>query len=313
MKPAILVSLCILAIGFAVLTMVITDDLTAKQQQISRIKVLLSKVPQTVDIPVFQGKPQDVQELATLSASAVHVEDRATGAELFSLNDTKPRYPASTAKMMTAIVARQIYNLDTPLTVREEVFADGSAIGFKVGEQVTVRNLLAVLLIHSGNDASFVLANNAPGGYDHFIELMNMEATQLGLDGTRFANSSGLDDPLQQSTADDLATLGSELLKDKFLAELVKTKYLTITDVSGKISHPMVNRDELLGEVPGVIGIKTGTTDSAGENLVTAIEKKNRQTLFVVLGSTQRYPEMSQLISWIDRHYVWHTLQVPQQ
>lgn len=313
MKPAILVSLCILAIGFAVLSRIIQEDTTLKSKRIEQITAKLSTVPKTVDVPVYKGRPQDVNELASISASAVHVEDRATGAELFSLNDTKLRYPASTAKMMTAMVARKIFNLDTPLTVREEAFADGSTIGFAVGEQVTVRNLLAVLLIHSGNDAALVLANNAPGGYDHFIELMNIEAEELGLKNTHFANASGLDDPKQQTTAADLAKLGSALLEDKFLAELVKTKYLTVTDTTGRISHPMVNRDELLGVIPGVIGIKTGTTESAGENLVSAIEKNNRQILYVVLGSTQRYPEMSQLITWINKHYVWQTLEVPQQ
>jgi len=313
MKPAILVSLCILAIGFAALSMVMKREVSGKHARIQQINELIEKVPKTVDVPFFQGKPQVIQELATISATAVHVEDRATGAELFSLNDTKPRYPASTAKMMTALVARQIYSLDSSLTVREEAFADGSTLGFNVGEQVSVRNLIAVLLIHSGNDAAFVLANNAPGGYDDFIELMNREAARLGLHGTRFANASGLDDQSQRTTANDLATLADELLKDKFLAELVKTKYLTITDVSGMITHPLVNRNELLGVLPGVIGIKTGTTDSAGENLVTAIERKNRQTLYVVMGSTQRYSEMTQLISWIDTHYEWQTIQVPQQ
>ena len=171
MKPAILVSLCILAIGFAALTKVISGDLQEKQTQVTQLDTLLAAVPTSVDVPVFIGKPRDIQELSTLSASAVHVEDRETGTELYSFNDTKLRYPASTAKMMTAIVARKVYTVDTPLTIREEVFADGSNIGFEVGERITVRNLLAVLLIHSGNDAAFVLANNAPGGYDRFIEL----------------------------------------------------------------------------------------------------------------------------------------------
>jgi len=313
MKPAILVSLCILAIGFAALTKVISGDLQEKQTQVTQLDTLLAAVPTSVDVPVFIGKPRDIQELSTLSASAVHVEDRETGTELYSFNDTKLRYPASTAKMMTAIVARKVYTVDTPLTIREEVFADGSNIGFEVGERITVRNLLAVLLIHSGNDAAFVLANNAPGGYDRFIELMNLEAKQLGLQNTNFENSSGLDDPDQQTTAADLARLGSALLEDELLADLVKTKYMTVSDTTGFIQHPMVNRNLLLDEIPGTVGIKTGTTESAGENLVTAIERQNRQTLYVVLGSSQRYPEMTQLISWIERNYAWQTLEVPQQ
>lgn len=313
MKVAILLSLLILTIGLAALLLVIRSDNRAKQAQVDSISQKLVDLPDTVDVPVFVGPVEDSQHLSSLSATAVHIQDRATGTQLLARKNTEPRYPASTAKMMTALVARQIYNLDTALTVREEAFADGSSIGFQIGEQVTVRNLLAVLMIHSGNDAAFVLANNAPGGYQHFIDLMNIEAKRLGLTGSFFVNASGLDDNQQQTTASDLAVLGEAVLADPFLADLAKTKYLTITDVSGKITHRMVNRDELLGVIPGVVGIKTGTTDSAGENLVTALQRNGRLTLYVVLGSKNRYPEMTQLISWIDKHYTWRTLPVPER
>lgn len=312
MKPAILVSLVILAIGLAALVSVIQTDMSEKQAQIDSTTQKLTNIPKSVDVPIFIGPVDESQSLASLSATAVHIQDRETGTQLLARKNTEPRYPASTAKMMTALVARQIYSLDTPLTVREEAFADGSSIGFQIGEQITVRNLLAVLMIHSGNDAAFVLANNAPGGYQHFIDLMNIKAKQLGLKGSHFENASGLDDPNQQTTAADLALLGDALLEDPFLADLVKTKYLTITDVSGNISHRMVNRDELLGVLPGVMGIKTGTTESAGENLVTALQRNGRQTLYVILGSSERYSEMRRLISWVDKHYAWRTLPVPQ-
>lgn len=312
MKPALLVSLLILACGLAGLLIIIRSDVTKLENEHTRLSQKLSKLPKEVDVPVFEGKESDVRQLASLSATAIYVADRETGSLLYERNADQQRYPASTAKMMTAIVAKQIYDLDTVLPIREEAYAEGSSIGFVVGEELKVRDLLAILLIHSGNDAAFVLANNAPGGYAHFIDLMNLEAKRLGLTETTFVNASGLDDPKQQTTAEDLAVIGSALLEDPFLAQLVRTKYLTVTDTSGLFSHPLVNRDELLGVVPGVIGIKTGTTESAGESLVTALEHDDRQTLFVMLESSQRYPEMIQLIRWINAHYSWKKIEAPQ-
>lgn len=311
MKPAILVSLVILAVGLGGLWLVIHQDLSQKQAQLQTISAKLAQLPTEVEVPVFTGTARDIQQLATISATAALVIDKETGAQLYANNSAEPRYPASTVKMMTAIVARQIYPLDRLLTVREEAFADGSTIGFQIGEQLTVRDLLAILLIHSGNDAAFVLANNAPGGYNHFVELMNLQAKELGLTSTHFVNSSGLDDPEQQTSAEDLAKIGARLLEDPLLAQFVRTKYLTVSDASGRISHPLVNRDELLGVVPGVIGIKTGTTEAAGENLVTAVQAGNRQTILVLLGSSQRYPEMTQLMRWVNSHYSWKTVRPP--
>lgn len=311
MKPALVVSLLILAIGLAGLLLVIRQQLVQTESRSTELATKMAKLPREVSVPVFVGDRAELKQLATLSATAIQVEDRDTGAVLFARQADQLRYPASTAKMMTAIVARQIYDLDTPLTIREEAFADGSSIGFVVGEQLTVRDLLAILLIHSGNDAAFVLANNSPGGYSRFIELMNVEARRLGLSQTTFTNASGLDDPNQQTTAADLATISSKLLDDEFLAQLVRTKYLTVSDTTGRFSHPLVNRHELLGVVPGVIGVKTGTTESAGENLVTALQRDNRQTLLVMLESQQRYPEMIQLINWINQHYDWQVVTAP--
>src|SRR6185369_3163615 len=126
MKPAIVVSLLILALGLGWLLIAIKLELNAKETRLQEIDDKLANIPKSVDVPVFRGKTSDANELATMSATAVHIEDRATGAWLYDFNGNQQRYPASTAKMMTAIVARQIYDLDTPLTVREEAFADGS-------------------------------------------------------------------------------------------------------------------------------------------------------------------------------------------
>gem|GEM_PF-708662 len=310
-KSAVVMSLVILALGLGALSFVIQQRVGEQEVHLAKIEQTLSQLPDQVTVPVYTGSVLDAAKLSTISATSIFVEDSETGTTLFQLQGDEKRYPASTAKMMTALVARKIYDLDTPLTVREEAFADGSSTGFAIGEQLKVRDLLAVLLIHSGNDAAFVLANNAPGGYPRFVELMNLEAKRIGMKNTTFKNASGLDDAEQQSTAADLALLARQLLEDPLLAQLVRTKYQTVSDTSGKLTHPLVNRNELLGMKPGIIGVKTGTTNSAGENLVIAEEHDGRRKIVVMLGSKQRYPEMLQLLGWLNSNYVWQVEKAP--
>ncbi len=308
-KPALLLSLLILVLGGGSLLFVIWQKIQTDRTRVAHIDQLLAKLPAEIEIPVFAKNAAADKRITAFTATSIYVQDRKTGTILYQLKADQKRYPASTAKMMTAIVARKIYDLDQVLPVQEEAFTEGTATGFAVGEKLKVRDLLAILLIHSGNDAAFVLANNAPGGYNHFVELMNSEASQLGLNSTTFTNPSGLDDQKQQSTAIDLAKLGEIVLADPFLASLVRTRRLTVTDSSGRLVHPLINRNELLGVIPGVIGIKTGTTESAGENLVTAVRQDDRDTIIVLLGSQQRYYETLNILSWLDTQITWQRIQ----
>jgi D-alanyl-D-alanine carboxypeptidase (penicillin-binding protein 5/6) len=245
------------------------------------------------------------------TASGIYVMDRQSGSILFQKNPQEQKYPASTAKMMTALVARKFYALDQELTVREEAFATGSSAHFKLGERLTVKTLLAALLIPSGNDAAFVLANNHPGGYDGFVAAMNARAHELHLDNTMFKNPSGLDSDSQESTARDLAILANEVMKDPLLRDIVGTKQVTLTDVTGKLTHRVITTQELLGVVDGVVGIKTGTTQFAGENLVTEVDRDGHQVIFVVLGSKDRFSETRQLIDWVFGRYSWQRFEFP--
>jgi serine-type D-Ala-D-Ala carboxypeptidase (penicillin-binding protein 5/6) len=311
MKSALFISLFILLCGLGGLIGFIWQDAYLIEKQIDKKEHTLTELPAEIELPKIVSNEQGSAALASASATGVLIQDRQSGAVVFAKSANQLRYPASTAKMMTAIIARKLYDLDDVLTVREEAFAEGTAVGFEVGEQFKVRDLLAALLLHSGNDAAFVFANNTEGGYDQFVKMMNEEAQKLGLEDTTFVNPSGLDDESQQSTAADLAKLGEALLSDSFLAELVKTKRLTIRDTSGVFAHQLINRNELLEVIPGVFGIKTGTTESAGENLVTAVRRGDREFLIVLLGSQARYIETLQALHWIDDSLTWETRKAP--
>lgn len=259
-------------------------------------------------VPIYQDDISVEDALPDLSASAVYVMDRESGAILFQRNAEVARYPASVAKLMTALVSRQLYALDKVLEVKEEAFTTGTVVGLQIGEKLTVADLLHALLIPSGNDAAFVLANNHPLGYRGFINDMNVKAQQLHLTRTFYENPSGLDIEKQESTARDIAILSHEVMKDPVLREMVGRRTMSITDISGTIVHELHTTHELLGQVEGVVGIKTGTTAYAGENLVTQVERDGHEIIIVVLGSEDRFLDTRNIIDWTFTHYEWQTV-----
>ncbi len=283
-----------------------TKLLPSSDSQNVGVEAAQIKAPLT--IPVYQGTLPKENSVASLSASAIYIMDRESGAILYQKNANDPRYPASTAKMMTALISRQVYSLDRVLTVTEAAFTTGTVAGLKLGEEITVENLLKALLIPSGNDAALVLGENHPFGYQGFVVQMNQEAKALHLNKTVFHNVSGLDSDNELSTARDLAILANQLMKDPVLREIVGTSQTKITDQSGKQIHYLRSTQELYGQVPGVVGIKTGTTEFAGENLITEIDRGNHQVIIVVLGSTDRFGETKYLINWVFSHYQWQTI-----
>lgn len=242
--------------------------------------------------------------VASLSARSLYVLDVTSATPLLSKNPERPEYPASTTKLMTALVARQNYELAMPITITNRDTSFGTIIGLQPGEVLTVRDLLAAVVIRSGNDAAVALANHYPGGSAAFVNVMNQVAKSIGLTHTTFSNADGLDVFEQQTTARDLSIIAREAALDPVLAELANTKNLTITDQSG-IQHQLRNTNALLGVEPGVVGLKTGTTEQAGEVLITLVERDNRQVLIVLMGSQNRYDETRAILRWVFDHYQW--------
>lgn len=241
----------------------------------------------------------------TLSSRAVYVMDVNSGSILLQKNADQERAPASTTKMLTALTARKIYQLDQVFEVKEEAFTQGNGMELEIGEQITVQNLLNGLLIASGNDAAFTLANNHPLGYQGFITQMENLAQELNLDNTFFTNPSGLDSEKHKTTAHDLAIMAKEIMKDDFLKSIVGTKSKVISDVSGSRQHQLENTNSLLGVEAGVVGIKTGTTWEAGETLVTQVDRDDKSIIIVVMGSQNRYDETKAVIDWVFENYQW--------
>ena len=246
-----------------------------------------------------------------LSAQGVYAVDVDSGISLYEKNPDAPLLPASTTKIITALVALDYYQLDSVLTVGKEVNVTGQKMRLYPGEKMKVEDLLYGLLVYSANDAAEVLAKNYEGGYDAFINAMNAKAQSLSLANSHFDNPVGLDGNSQRSTARDLVRVSEVAMRNPTFSKIVGTKDKVVTDVSGKILHNLKNVNELLGIVTGVVGVKTGWTESSRENLVTYIVLDNHKIMIALLGSSDRFGETKELINWIFENYNWQEVKNP--
>jgi D-alanyl-D-alanine carboxypeptidase len=240
-----------------------------------------------------------------LSAQGALAVDLKSGVPLYEKNADAPLLPASTTKIITALVALDYYPLDQVLTVGKGVRVDGQKMGLSIGEQMRVEDLLYGLLVYSANDAAETLAANYSGGRVAFVDAMNSKAKEVSMINSHFANPVGFDEDDQRSTARDLVRASEVAMRSPEFARIVSTKQIIITDVSGKKSYNLKNINELLGAIPGVIGVKTGWTENARENLVTNVERDGNKLMIVVLGSQDRFGETKELINWIFGSYEW--------
>jgi D-alanyl-D-alanine carboxypeptidase (penicillin-binding protein 5/6) len=239
-----------------------------------------------------------------ISADGVVVYDVASGTVMYGRNADKSLSPASTTKIMTALVALDSFGLDDVVTVHT-IANSGQVMGLVPGEQMTVENLLYGALVFSGNDAAWALAEYYPGGVDKFVEAMNARAAKLHLTHSHFTNPVGYDDPDHKMTAMDLTRLAAYALTNKTIAKIVAIPQITISDISYTHFHALTNVNQLLGKIPGVAGIKTGWTEDAGENLVTLIDRNGHKVIIVVLKSQNRFGDTISLINWTFSAFNW--------
>lgn len=244
-----------------------------------------------------------------VSAQAVYAKDLDSRQVLYEKDSESLHLPASTAKMVTALVAMGYYPEDTVLEV-DDFYVEGQKMGLVEGEKITVGDLLYGLLVYSANDAAEVLARNYPGGRDLFITSMNLKAKELGLEKSNFTNPAGLDGESQVTTARELVQIAESAMQDHRFAEIVGSKEKTITSVDGEYLHKLENTNELLEEVPGVLGVKTGWTESARENLVVYINRDDRRIVISLMGSQDRFGEAKEIIEWIFGNYEWLEVEV---
>lgn len=231
--------------------------------------------------------------LPTISAQAAYILDDSSKVVLFAKNDTVRFSPASTTKMMTALVALDYYKMDDVITIKRSGVIP-VVVGFPLGDKITFSNMLYAMLLPSGNDVAFALADNYPGGEKAFVEQMNKKAKLMHLDNTHFGDPVGLADDEDFSTVRDMAILAAYAKAHPVLSGIVATKEKVITDLRGD-SYDLINTNKLLG-FDGVDGVKTGYTGEAGEVLATSAEIHGHRFIMIVMKSDDRFADTKKLL-----------------
>jgi serine-type D-Ala-D-Ala carboxypeptidase (penicillin-binding protein 5/6) len=254
----------------------------------------------------------------TLAARSWLLLEMGSGQVLTAEKPDERIEPASLTKLMTAYLTfaalrQKTIALDTPVTVSQRAWkTGGSKMFIQVETQVRVEDLIKGMIVQSGNDACVALAEAIAGSEESFAQMMNREAKRLGMTSSNFTNSTGLPDPQLYTTARDLATLSSALIRD-FPEEY--RKYYSMKEFRyNNITQP--NRNRLLWIDSTVDGVKTGHTDAAGYCLISSSLRDKRRLLSVVLGaksSSMRASESLKLLNWGFQSYDAVTLQAKEQ
>ena len=268
-------------------------------------------------IPIGQVFSADSAEQPSISAASAILLDNKTGKVLYNKNENKKMYPASTTKILTAIIVIENCNLDTIATASYDAIMsipDGySTANIQIGEQLTIEQLLELLLVHSANDAANVLAEFVGGSTDSFVSIMNTKINEFGLTNSHFTNVYGLHDDNHYTTAHDLAFIMKYCLNNNTFRKIAGQASCAIpaTNKYGTRSYNSTN--ELL--VPNstyyykyLTTGKTGFTSQAKECLVSSAYKNNLELIGVVLGSTNRFADTRNIYEYAYSNYSIKTI-----
>ena len=274
-------------------------------------------LPPTLSEPLaLQGGWIEVQPIPHLKKDHVAPEvqaraalliDNATGLVLYEKNADESLPMASLTKIMTAVMILEHHQLDEVVTISSN-YADleGVKIFLHQGEQMTVGSLLQALLLPSAGDAAMALAEYHSGSVEAFVEEMNQRAKSLNLMHTHFKNPVGLDEEGHVSTASDLAQLARYAMHFSAFRNIVNQPSAAIESVDGRFSYALTNTNRLLASYLDVLGIKTGTTDEAGESVINlARNEQGHEVLSVLLNSPDRFQESKSMLDWAFRSYLW--------
>lgn len=264
----------------------------------------------------------------TIYSPSCILMEASSGKILYEKNANQVRYPASTTKIMTAILVLENCELTDVATVSRNAIhsipADYVLCNIKEGEELTIEQLLNVLLIPSANDAAVVLAEHVSGSVSKFSDLMNEKAKEIGCKNTHFVNPNGIHNKNHVSTAYDLALIGRYAMKNDTFRGIVKKTQYTLpatnkysqTDRTFKTTNDLLIKSKSNYYYPDAIGVKTGYTGDAGNCLVASAKRDNMEVISVVLGANFTKEGLSEksldsitLLDYAFDHYAIQTLQ----
>jgi len=266
------------------------------------LTILANKEVSTLNLwlPSLKNKIAANFETPEISAKSALIFDTTSKEVLYSKNPTEKLPMASLTKIMTAIVAAENKRSDDSYVVNQDDLVGEDSMGLDVGEKLSLEELMYGMMLHSGNDAAEVLANNFPNGREAFIKAMNSKVKALGLKDTNFTNPTGLEgDGKQYTTAYDVTVMTQYALANfPLFSQVVSTFDYNIPETSTHKAFFLENETNLLTSYPGVKGVKDGYTPEAGLCLVTYLDYGGHKIIGVVLGSGDRRGEMIQLLDY---------------
>jgi len=254
-------------------------------------------------IPIFDSSVSQ----PTIGAKSALVYDTRSSRFLYEKN-RKIKLPiASLTKVLSAVVVLENLDLNDIVTISEEsIKVDGERQDLYLGEKISVRNLLKLMLIESSNDASYAIAAHAQSQGIDFVGSMNTKARALNMPDSYFIDSAGLNDS-GYSTAEDLIKLVEYSLNYQEIWDISAEKTAIIESSDERIKHTATSTNRLLGLVKDIIGGKTGYTEGAGQCmiLVTSVPGYPSKLVSIVLGSDDRFGDTQKLIDWARQAYRW--------
>lgn len=242
-----------------------------------------------------------------INAESALLIDNKTNKVLYSKDMNRKMFPASTTKILTAILVLENHSLDEKVTASYNAVmtipSGYSTASIQIDEVLTVEQLLELLLVHSANDAANVLAEYTGGSIDSFVAMMNTKINELGLSDTHFANPYGLQDNNHYTTAHDLAIIMQYCLKNDDFRKIAGQASCAIPSTNKSEPRKYSSTNELLiagnsNYYPNLIAGKTGYTSEAGECLVSAAYNDNLELVGVILNSNNRFKDTRSLYNY---------------
>lgn len=276
---------------------------------INSINIFADDGVDSVDISGMEEVIQTVSEednIPKINSRYAVVLDRNNKTVLYGKNEKTKTKMASTTKIMTSLIVIENANLNDIVEISAKAAATGgSRLKINKKDKISVKDLLYGLMLRSGNDAAVALAEFVGGSIEGFSELMNKKASELGLEKTHFVTPHGLDSDEHYTTPYELAILTCYALENDIFSKIVNTKTCSIS-ING-YSRTISNTNELLGNLNGVYGVKTGFTNGAGRCLVTSVKRGDLDIICVVLGADTKKIRTTDSIKLIE--YIFSNFQ----
>ncbi len=266
---------------------------TAKKKSSRRSSATANSAPKPIIPTAFAHGPQT-------TAAAALVFDLSSGRILFEKNADARRVPASTQKLLTALVIAEEGNLDKKVVIQHsDTLAEPVKLYLKKGDVYTRRDLLNILMVRSFNDVARALARDNAGSVEAFAAKMNQRAARLGMRNSHFTNPHGLTEPDQFSTARDMARVARAAYANPIIREAIGRKEISFRYSDGRI-RTFTNTNRVLRGWQYCTGMKTGYTNAAGHCLISSAEHQGRKVIVVMLGSDKSHvwQESCSLLAW---------------